>query len=80
MPVILDFADTAGLTILLNEHIPDDKENNRVKPRALCIGQSWRGAARYNSAGEVRDAAEKCADTGKAELTLCSSKQSGNKT
>lgn len=26
MPVILYFADTAGFTILLNEHIPDYKK------------------------------------------------------
>lgn len=49
MPVILNFADTAGFAILLNEHIPDHKKNNKVKPRALCVGGSWRWAASYTT-------------------------------
>lgn len=48
MPVILYFADTAGFTILLNEHIPDYLKK-KVNPRVLCIGQNCMWAARYNS-------------------------------
>lgn len=53
MPVIPNFADTAGFAILLNEHIADHKKNNKVKPRALCVGGSWRQAASYNSMGHL---------------------------